>query len=74
LFIGDDKIPSAKYDWKVATKANLKWFASKKLDSDAMDILKSGGPWYVYGLENNEMASLLNNSIKSENFLLVVDK
>jgi hypothetical protein len=73
LYIGDDKLPSAKYDWNVATKANLKWFALKELNSDAMNMLKSGGPWYVYGISNDKMISLLNVSSKKEKLLSVVE-
>lgn len=60
FYIGNYRLASAIYDKLATQDAGLKWYSSEQMNQDVMNMLKSGGPWYVYGLSNDEMASLLN--------------
>jgi len=60
FYIGNYRLASAIYDKLAAQDANLKWYSEEQMNQDVINMLKSGGPWYVYGLSNDEMATLLN--------------
>ena len=54
LFIGNknkDKI--------AAVNAGLNWFNKRKIDNEVINLINTGGPWFVYGLSKAEMKRLL---------------
>ncbi len=56
LFIGNK---SKSKDKMAAANAGLNWFNKKKIDNEVINLIKTGGPWYVYGLSNDKMKRLL---------------
>jgi len=66
LFIGNEKIASTIYDKLAASDAGLKWYATEKVNPAVIKMLRQGGPWYVYGLEKDEMISLIQKPLNQD--------
>jgi len=66
LFIGNEKIASTNYDRLSVSDAGLKWYAIEKVNPEVLKMLKHGGPWYVYGLEKDEMISLIQKPLNQD--------
>ena len=70
LFIGKR---SKRKDKIAATNAGLNWFNKKKIDNEVINLIKTGGPWFVYGLSNVEMKRLLKYVDNKDDVLSVVN-
>ena len=56
-----------------AANAGLNWFNKKKIDNEVINLIKTGGPWFVYGLSNDKMKRLLKYVDNKDDVLSVVN-